>query len=286
MKKQHLLETRKHGTPCFPMECFENHCKTPGTFIPLHWHTSIEILHFIHGTAEITIGSIPFHPKPGDIFCVNQEELHRITTLDNDLLYQTFIFSLQSLQFSYADNAQSHLMPLLQNIIRFPTHINEPFLLQSLSPILTNILHVVQQKLPGYELMAKSLVLQFIATLIANNAMVPAGNSPSEKSLRIKHILEFLKTNYATNLSIHSMAQTFHMSPKYFSRYFTTATGQNFTAYLNTIRIEKACEFLQETDFSILEIAFECGYDNISYFNRVFRNQMHTSPSKFRKLYG
>lgn len=76
------------------------------------------------------------------------------------------------------------------------------------------------------------------------------------------------------------------MSEKYFSRYFRIATGQNFTAYLNTVRIEKAQSMLLETDETVLEIAFACGYENVSYFNRVFRSQTGFSPLQYRSASG
>ena len=82
-------------------------------------------------------------------------------------------------------------------------------------------------------------------------------------------------------LTITVMAEQFHMSEKYFSRYFRIATGQNFTAYLNAVRIEKAQALLLETDETVLEIAFSCGYENVSYFNRVFRRQTGYSPLQY-----
>ena len=69
---------------------------------------------------------------------------------------------------------------------------------------------------------------------------------------------------------------------KYFSRYFRNATGQTFTAYLNTIRMNHACQLLLETDDTVLEIALECGYENVSYFIRLFGNLMHCTPLQYR----
>ena len=129
---------------------------------------------------------------------------------------------------------------------------------------------------------AKADVLQIISELIRQRQLITVQQCLSQKSERLKQIIEYIRKNYSTQLTIAAMADEFHMSEKYFSRYFRNATGQNFTAYLNTIRIKQACTLLRETDRTVLEIAFECGYENVSYFNRVFRSQMGISPLQYR----
>lgn len=282
MKKQQLLETRAHGTPHFPIECFISHCPKEGLFIPLHWHSSVEILYFLQGTAKLTLGNHTYQTQADDLFFVNQEELHRIVAQDETLSYDTIIFSLPALRFSVADSAQSYLMPLLHNQVRFPEQVTSAAMRQELVSLVAQMMDCTSKKLPGYELMAKSLLLQMIAVFLAHRALYPAERAVLEKSQRLKQMLEYLQNHLSDPLSIAVMAQTFHLSEKYFSRYFRTATGQNFTAYLNAIRMEHACTLLQETDLSVLEIALECGYENISYFNRVFRRQMHQSPTQYR----
>ena len=141
-----------------------------------------------------------------------------------------------------------------------------------------------EQKSVGYELMVKAQLLQIIAQMLCQHQIVSVQHSPSEKSKRLKEMLHFIQRHYAAPLTITVMAEQFHMSEKYFSRYFRIATGQNFTAYLNAVRIEKAQALLLETDETVLEIAFSCGYENVSYFNRVFRRQTGYSPLQYRSI--
>ena len=110
LEKQKFYEKRKHGTPRFPMECFVTRADGNQHFlVPLHWHRNIEIMQMLHGTAVITIGNETFSAVEGDIFCINQEELHRIVSEDNQLVYRTVIFPLQALTFSESDAAQTYL---------------------------------------------------------------------------------------------------------------------------------------------------------------------------------
>lgn len=282
MEKQRLLEMRKHGTPRFPMECFVTTTECDHFLMQLHWHKNMEIMQLFSGTAEITIGAETFLGSAGDIFMINQEELHRIVSNDPTLSYGTFIFPLESLSFAANDNAQAYLEPLIRNTMRFPVRITDPEQADSISGILAQILHTIEQKEIGYELAIKVYLLQLISELIRRRQLITVQQSPSQKSERLKQILEYIRKNYAAQLTITAMADAFHMSEKYFSRYFRGATGQNFTAYLNTVRIEQACTLLRETDRTVLEIAFECGYENVSYFNRVFRSQMGVSPLQYR----
>lgn len=282
MEKQRLLEMRKHGTPRFPLECFMTTTECDHFLVQLHWHKNMEIMQLFSGTAEITIGAETFLGSAGDIFIINQEELHRIVSNDPTLSYGTFIFPLESLSFAANDNAQAYLEPLIRNTMRFPVRITDPEQVETISGILTQILRTIEQKEIGYELAIKVYLLQLISELIRRRQLITVQQSPSQKSERLKQILEYIRKNYAAQLTITAMADAFHMSEKYFSRYFRGATGQNFTAYLNTVRIEQACTLLRETDRTVLEIAFECGYENVSYFNRVFRSQMGVSPLRYR----
>ena len=223
MKKQQLLENKQHGTPAFPFECFRTQTDTTDFFIPLHWHKKTELMHVHHGTCLLTIGNETYPAKGGDLFCINAEELHRITSEDATLEYSTFIFQPDLFSFAISDQAQ----------LLLPT---DPITLEA---------------------------------------------SRNQRE-RMKKILTYLKQHMTEPLTLSSLADTFHMSEKYFSRYFRNATGQTFTAYLNTIRMNHACQLLLETDDTVLEIALECGYENVSYFIRLFGNLMHCTPLQYR----
>ena len=73
------------------------------------------------------------------------------------------------------------------------------------------------------------------------------------------------------------------MNTQYFCRYFKKLVGKTPTEYINDVRIEKAKELLAESDDKIIDIAIACGYDNIGYFIKRFKEQKHMSPSQYRK---
>lgn len=73
------------------------------------------------------------------------------------------------------------------------------------------------------------------------------------------------------------------MNSQYFCRYFKRLTGKTITTYPNEIRIDKAAELLVSSDEKIIEIAGACGFENIGYFNKRFKNLKGSTPSKYRE---
>ena len=104
-----------------------------------------------------------------------------------------------------------------------------------------------------------------------------------ERVRMIKQILQYIQENYARNLTLCGLAAYFHMSEGQFCRFLKSQIGITAIEYLNYYRIGVACDMLKEDVLSISEIATECGYNNISYFNRTFRRYMHCTPGEYQK---
>ena len=112
------------------------------------------------------------------------------------------------------------------------------------------------------------------------------GDNPADTSVkyeRVTKIARYLNDHYNEKLTLESVAKTFYISPYYLSRTFKAGTGFNFIHYLNYIRISHAKELLQTTDMSIIHISGKAGYENITHFNRVFKEIEGITPSNYRK---
>lgn len=100
----------------------------------------------------------------------------------------------------------------------------------------------------------------------------------------IQKILIYLDEHFTEPLTLTEVAKQFHFNPSYLSNYFTIHNKEGFNEYLNRIRIERACELLRDSaHMSISEISALVGYSDHSYFTKVFRKLMGTSPSHYRK---
>lgn len=105
----------------------------------------------------------------------------------------------------------------------------------------------------------------------------------SSMNLRvINKACDYIVKNYHKNISLEEVAQTVHLSPFYFSRLFKQEKGYNFVDFLTKVRIDKAKKMLQNPDFTAVRIAAEVGYQDASYFSRVFRQTMGMTPNQYR----
>ena len=99
---------------------------------------------------------------------------------------------------------------------------------------------------------------------------------------RINAILQLVHADYAREISLADVAEIAHMAPASVSRFFRRTTGATITGYLNIVRVNAACRLLMDTDLPITDIAGECGYKNLSHFNRRFRLLKDMAPREWR----
>jgi AraC-like DNA-binding protein len=103
-------------------------------------------------------------------------------------------------------------------------------------------------------------------------------------NIRINRIHEFLMKNYQNNVDLEEVADIVHLAPASVCRFFKSSTGLTVFEYLNKIKIDYSCKLLLNTDLSITDISFDCGFNNLSHFNKQFRKFLDQTPSQFRKL--
>lgn len=105
----------------------------------------------------------------------------------------------------------------------------------------------------------------------------------SDKSNRtIRKAAEYISANFAENISLAGLADEFHLNPSYLSLLFKQVTGQSFKEYLNMVRVEEAKRLLADTDYSIMDVAVACGFNDQSYFTKIFKKQTGLTPKQFR----
>ena len=97
-------------------------------------------------------------------------------------------------------------------------------------------------------------------------------------------VMEDMEDNYAEKISVSDIAQIAGFSESHFMRYFKETMGTSFINYLKDYRLTMAARLLQSSDSSVLNIAAEVGFDNLSYFNRAFKEKFGVTPLKYRKL--
>lgn len=102
--------------------------------------------------------------------------------------------------------------------------------------------------------------------------------------IRLSTIYHYIMANFSKNITLEEVAHMAHMTPQAFCRYFKKRTLHTFVSFLNEVRINEACKKLTNSDgdsISISAIAYNCGFNTITNFNRVFRSVIGKSPSEY-----
>lgn len=95
-------------------------------------------------------------------------------------------------------------------------------------------------------------------------------------------VYNYIRENFTKPISLAKISKVARMSPFSFSRYFKKNCGAGFVEYLNSVRMNKACHLLRETDYQISDISTGCGFNTISNFNKLFRKIEGMSPRDYR----
>lgn len=95
-------------------------------------------------------------------------------------------------------------------------------------------------------------------------------------------VYNYIRENFSKPISLAKISKVAHMSPFSFSRFFKKNCGAGFVEYLNSVRMNKACHLLRETEYQISDISAGCGFNTISNFNKLFKKIEGMSPRNYR----
>ncbi|SDR76608.1 AraC-type DNA-binding protein [Polaribacter sp. KT25b] len=141
--------------------------------------------------------------------------------------------------------------------------------------------------LKGFDATIKFLsILNNLAKSESYNYIAGAGFSSDlelSKNQKIHKTYDYITANYkSNNLSVKKIAEINNMSESAFSHFFKKRANKNFTEFVIDFRITQVIKLLQETNKTIREICYECGFNNISNFNRIFKKKMNVTPKSYR----
>jgi AraC-like DNA-binding protein len=100
---------------------------------------------------------------------------------------------------------------------------------------------------------------------------------------KIDAVFRFVLSNYHRNISLNEVAELTHFTPQSFCRFFKNRTRKSFIQFVNEVRIGQACRKLAEEEWTVAEIAYSCGFSNLSNFNRFFKDAIGKTPRVYRQ---
>ena len=228
------------------------------------------IFYLLKGNAELKVSENSYHLKPLDVVMINPSERFQITNEDCLLVK----FSIDTHELLRLTDYQTKYFAC--NTVK---EKNEHFL--KLKALLDRLIKSsFEQEYRNLLFQKNSFdLLSFLITKFSNNILIK-----KEEDARKDEIIAYIVANYNEDISLNAIAEHFRLSPQYFSKYFKENFQTTFLKYVNSERIEAARIELLHSDTTILRIALEHGFPNLSSFARVFKETYKMNPSQYRVL--
>ena len=283
---QNGRELVEHGTVQFPVACYHDDLGVEE--VPWHWHDELEVFLVTEGEAVVAAGTEKYTVKKGQGFFVNAGVLHAAWDAGNSgCRFHSIVFHPRLVGGSI-DSVfwQNYVQPLLENEFLRCLFLDDSlgWSKEAVEAIEEAWQGCVKEE-PGYEFFVRSNLSQLIFLL--------SGYRPTEKKRisqkslrdgeRIKKMLQFIQENYSGEISTRMIAECALISDSECLRCFRSMIGMPPIRYVKQFRVQKAVELLLETDLKITEIGTQCGFQDISYFTKTFREMKGCTPSEFRR---
>lgn len=281
MKNMEFKEKISHGTKNFPVAYYPVNYFHPRYNMNIHWHSECEFIRILQGTFELNINDKIYHLNKGDIVFINSGFIH--SGIPKNCSYECLVFDL-----SYFRKEINFSNTFINSIISFkkeiPTLYSEKD--KNLYSILESIFQTMKIQAPGYKLKFYGLFYYFLGiirefNLFTDNLEFKSKNH--KKLLQIKKAILFIHQKYMYDISLKDLADYLDLNTNYFCKFFKEITQNSPIEYLNYYRIECAKEKLKESHLSITEIAYDCGFNDLSHFTKVFKKYTNMTPRNYCK---
>lgn len=286
LEYENYQEKKTHGSPLFPYNTYP--CSIPLDFaqVPLHWHDEMELIYIKKGCGIITVDFTPYHVSAGTIVLIIPGQLHSIEQhAQESMEYENIIFHPGILISKKTDTSNTDFIaPLLSGELSVPLLYTPDFpYYKEIAACIDANDEISRTNPPGYQLFIKSQLFMLLF-ILANKCRLNEPIKKDHKSLeKMKLILKYVENHYMDKITIEAIAKEVGLSQSHFMKYFKNTMGTSFIDYLNEYRLTMASRLLVSSDSSILDIAAEVGYENLSYFNRTFKKRFHMTPREYRK---
>ena len=254
---------------------------------PIHFHDDMEIVYVLEGNVVLRNGYYTYNLKQGDVFIINDREMHSFESTGEDNM--VMMLQMDLTYFSrYYDNLRNNF---------FVTDMEDDSdeSLDVLKGIMARIMMEILQKGYGYEHKVIESTHNLIACLMSDfqyfvmedGKFKNEAKNKGNKILagRLNRITDYMYDNYNRKLTLNEIAEREHLSIYYLSHIIKEATGLSFQDLLSYIRVEESERLLLGTNKKIGAIAEETGFSAVRYYIKHFEQWFGMHPLEYRKKY-
>lgn len=256
----------------------------------LHRHDEVQLTWILKGEGTLVVENNMYPFKSNEIYYIGANLPH---VFKSDPIYfsQKSKKTVEAITIHFNPNGKlGGLLDLaeMKQIQVFLQKHNNGFMVPSNH--ITDVAHKIQMvsKTKGIDQMIAFLeILKKFITIPKLKELTSAStieNLSENVGVRLSEIYHFILANYENNITLEDVAQQAHMTPQAFCRYFKKRTHHTFVSFLNEVRINEACKKLTAgagDNISISTIAYNCGFNTVTHFNRVFKSVVGKSPHEY-----
>lgn len=269
----------------FPFTASTTEGVNPG-FQRLHWHQTLEMNYIRSGRGYYLMNGMMIPFEEGDLLFINSNDLHRAFETES-LVMDIVMFdpSLLAIDLKYDPN----LMRPFREAGVYHSHVITHH--ESITPQLVQLFHRMMEenrmKEDSFMSLIRADLIRFLG--LANRYLQAIPQKMLQLSMKhrgmhvLRDVLHTMEVNLGYGWTLNELADLAHLSPSRFSALFQQAVGTSPLNYLIQLRLTHAVHLLETTDFKIIGIAEECGFRNLSNFNRLFKQHIGLSPSELRE---
>ena len=251
-----------------------------------HTHGFVELIYMFRGQCVHLVDGREHHARKGDLLFINYNAVHSIRE-GSGAVYSDILLKPEFIDESLRGRENAFALLEAGDFQSFQGAIDEKNCFIHFSGKEQKRIEMLigwtceeqRGKLIGDQLVLRACLSLFLTMVFRKMAL------PMQGKLGInENLLAYLKKHCPSHLPMEQVAKKCGYTPAYFSRQFKKFTGKNYTDYLAECRLEKACRLLEETDRSVDDILFACGFADRTKFFKRFWEKTGMTPARYQKM--
>ena len=254
----------------------------------VHTHDFLEIVYILQGAGVQNVGGREYRVQRGDLLFINYGQTHAFRP-EGALTYYNILLKPEFLgeELMDAENAFSLLSLTAFEDFRLSREGMGSFCafrdreLPEVEAALQGMYREFCRKEAGYRTVLRGYLTVVLAKLFRKMALPESGGEKRQKAIA-PELLAYIEEHCCEKLGLSDLARRCFYNPSYFSRVFRQETGETFSGYLNRLRIERSKELLRHKELRLTDIAQMVGFEDQSYFTKVFKKLEGVTPLRYR----
>lgn len=249
----------------------------------LHQHEEIQLSYIVAGKGTFIVGDTIRDYQSGDVLLFGSNVPHVLKS-DPENDEDSYMISVFFTHDSFGEHFFN--LPKLQEVKHLLNDASFGIKFQENQAVLKLLFEAVliQKTIKRFAIFFEMLAIVTESKYETVSSFINTKNYTDDEGKRMSAVFEFVMNHFDQKIVLEEIATIANMTPNAFCKYFKQRTNKTFFKFLTEVRIENACKFLgNQQQVSIADVAYNCGFFNISNFNRKFKEIKGVTPTEFRK---